>query len=394
MNSLDQQYLSDFFPYDPFQKKHSELKKGLTEYRFFLCTASLAIQHLQDGNLEKFDSLVGENACQIRAIKIALIASDNSIHYKDLLLKIKNTLGIVDELLDNSSMQPLMLKGYTLKEIIDRYGLDIQLTSDEIFLIQSYLLSEMKESRSDGEILPSLLRIERCSPSALQKKHPNVSYSFIEKLAKKLREHLSKTSVDFVRKVASELQNPFLMKMVGKEFERKHNNLVCIPTFWTFKILFSLAKKRGIPLVIHVKFLNELGFGYRIVDEEILIFKPCQKKKTYLECELKAKDLEQPLCILQGVICPKKGMSLPSKEEWKDRMRSNSMIDLILAIGADHRQYPDPNLVPILEEEYMQYKMFAEDKGLSLTNPTTFFAQHMYCARSISRVNNYQSSPL
>lgn len=382
-------YLKDLFHYNLSQKRYSELKKGLKEYRFLLVVASMAIKHLQDGDFEKFDSLVGENACQIRAIKIVLMASSDDYFHRlvDLQLKITKISESIDQLLEPSSIDVLMKQGCSLQDVINQNKLDVLLTYDEMFLVQSYLLCEMKECQSDGEFLPSILRMERCSPSTIQKKYPEISYSFIEKLAKKLRVLLSMSSVDFVRNVALDLKDISLMKMVAKEFELEHNKLTCIPTFWSFKILFSLLQKKHIPLVFHIKFLNQEESGYRVMDEEFLYFKSCSIKKTYLEIDPEEADLVQPACIIQGVIRPEEGKSLPSKDEWKQMFCKHSVIDTILAMGADHRQYPNPDhTISVDDDEYEYYKKLAEGGGFALSNPTTFFIQHIYCSQAIRKM--------
>lgn len=378
------QYLSGLLYYDLSNQKYAALRKGLKEYKFLLQISSIALSNFQNGEFEKFDSLVGENACQIRAIKIALIASKNSYNFDDVNQKIIKLLEKVNELLSDSLINSNMHQGYSLNDLINKYELDVLLSSDEMFVIQSYLLSEMKECQPNTEFMISILRKERCSPSTLQKKYPEVSYSFLEKTAKKLRKLLSISSVEFVRKAASDLQDPNSIKMVADDFALEHNTLSCVPTFWSFKTLFSLAQKEMIPLIFHVKFLDQTECGFRVVDEEFLYFKQCQITKSYVEAESVDKDLLLPTCVIQGVVCPKEGQILHSKQEWKEKFKKNSVIDMVLAMGADHRQYPNPDqTIAVRNREFDHYKTFAKRKGFSLSNPTTFFVQHIYCSQVI-----------
>lgn len=368
-------HLSDLFHYCPSVKKHGELRKGVIEYKFLFKTSLQAFYHLEMGNYEKFDSLVGENACQIRAVKVAKFAKTKD---REELKKLQNTLRqgieILNDILEPSTINALMQKGLTLQDVIDQNDLHLPLSTQEMALIQSYFLSEMKECWSDGQILPSILRKERCSPSALQKKYPEVSYSFVEKLAKKLRIELSKTSVAFVRDVAKQERDEALLKMVGPEYQTNHKGLHCIPTFWTFKTLFKTLE--NIPLVFHVKFLSPLQSGYKVVDEAFLYYKP--SPNGYVEVDPQEENLHQPACIIQGAVCSE---TLPTPEKWKEAMRAYTPLEMLLAMGADHRQYPDPDH-PIEEHtdpEYRRYKLMAKRDGFSLNNPSTFFVQHIYC---------------
>lgn len=380
-------HLSDLFYYDPSQKKHANLQKGLKEYQFLLRVSISAIQNLLDGNLEKFDSLVGENACQIRAIKIALIASQDLSHFDRLKHKLTDVLALVDLLLSPHTINPLMHEGISLREILDERELDIALTPEEIFAIKSYILSEMKECQSDGEIIPSIFRVEKSVPSKLQEQYPDISYTFINRLASRLRRLLSGASVSFVRKAASALQDPALLRMVT-EYALEHNTWPCIPMFWTYKTLLSLARKRGIPILLHVKFLNEINEGFSVVDEEYLYFKPCPVSESYIEISPTEKDLATPACIVQGIVCKQEGSDFPSKQQWKETIMKSSVVDVILAGAADHRQYPNPDqTVDILDHEYENYKKLAQTRGFSLKNPTTFFIQHVYSAQPNRKIS-------
>lgn len=53
-------------------------------------------------------------------------------------------------------------------------------------------------------------------------------------------------------------------------------------------------------------------------------------------------------------------------------------IDVILAGAADHRQYLTQDTASIEDEEFNRYRQMAREEGFALTNPTTFFIQHVY----------------
>src|SRR5271157_3898330 len=73
------EFLHQLLPYDPATKIAKALFIGLKEYQMLLNAALEAIRYFQQGNLKKFDSLVGENACQIRAVRLALIATQRLV---------------------------------------------------------------------------------------------------------------------------------------------------------------------------------------------------------------------------------------------------------------------------------------------------------------------------
>ena len=371
-------HLSALFPYDPSQKKHADLRKGLQEYRFLLQLASLAFQNLLDGHLEKFDALVGENACQIRAIKIAMIASKDISNYARLNAQIASMSEQIESLLTPKSMDLLMRDGQSLKELMDQHQLDIALSSEELFVVQAFILSEIKESNKCCKNTRSLCIPLTFLPKKLKTLNSQISSTFMVSLASRSRRLLSTASVNFVRKVAASLQNDSLLKMIT-ECTIEHNTWPCTPMFWTYKTLLTFAQKQGIPLILHVKFLNETDSGFQVMDEEHVYFKPCPTMHRYIHTHPSEEDLMTPAYIIQGVAYQKSEEDVLSKQAWNKLLSQTSVIDVILAGAADHRQYPNPELIIDIEDcEYEQYKKLASQQGFSLENPSTFFIQHVY----------------
>jgi len=369
-------HLTDLFYYDPAEKKHGELQKGLKEYQFLLKAGILAIEHLQQGNLEKFDSLVGENACQIRAIKIALIASNDLERYVLCKQKLKTALEITTTLLVPSSIKMLMQNGPSLREVIDQNNIDIAISSEEMFVITAFILAEMKELKKiANKEFCHLTICERSVPNKLEIPNYPVSPSFKNNLARRARRLLSQASVNFAKKVAFHLSNPYLLKMMT-DHANEHNSLPCTPMFWTYKTLLSYAQEKELPLVFHAKFLNNREDEFHVVREEYLYFKPCKITKAY-SAFIPDENMEMtPACVIQGAVCVDPYFSAT---EWKERMLQYSAIDIILAGAADHRQYPNPEqTVEIFDEEYEHFKALAKKSGFSIHNPSTFFIQHVY----------------
>lgn len=71
--AVKKNFLSELLPYDTSTKINGGLKTGLKEYSLLLAATKQAMTLLRCGDLEQFDAVVGENACQIRAVKIAMM---------------------------------------------------------------------------------------------------------------------------------------------------------------------------------------------------------------------------------------------------------------------------------------------------------------------------------
>jgi hypothetical protein len=364
--------LSEMLYYDSANRKGGDLNKSLREYQLLISALGESLSALEKGELEKFDSTVGENACQIRAIKIALIYSNNAIEFLHLHRQIALIQQKSNELLNSGKINPLLRNGTSLKQVLDEYDLNIQLTSREMFALASYLLTEMKELKDSDPSVFYLLDQSKCSPIKIQRLNPDVSYSFTTKLASHLRQTLASASVQFVRDMAEELEDPYLTRMVSEDFTVTHNALKCIPMFWTYKILLKSAQRKKIPLVAHVKFIEDHAQGHKVKHEKVFFFRPSDNlAESYIEATPNDLELQKAACVIQGVA--------RSDSNWDQASILQSITDVILAGAADHRQYPNPDhLVPIEDAEYEGFKLGAKAKGFSLDNPTTFFIQHVY----------------
>lgn len=255
-----------------------------------------------------------------------------------------------------------MKKGISLQELLS--GIDLPLTEEQIFLVQSFLLAEIKTQLPPKDPLCFTIVSE---PKKL-KKFGNVSSSFLENLISKTRKSLATASVAFVQNQAKILKNDRWCQ-ITTEYASLHKQwLPCIPMFWTYQILLTSAQKQEIPIVFYAKVLDK---DYRVVEERSLYFKPLSGYEEVVPYE---SDLSKPAIFIEGVVG-----TATAPAEWKKRMRA---LDVILAGAADHRQYPDEKddtrIETLNDPEFQRYRQIAKQEGFSLQNPGTFFIQHVY----------------
>lgn len=370
--------LSQLFHYDIAEMKNADLRKGLREYRLLITTLQLAIDHFEKNELDKFNSLVGENACQIRAIKTAILASSSKIDFSSEIALTQSIKSKLDHLLSHPHIARLMTSGATLKEVFETEHLDLFLCPEKMFLFQSYLLTEMKQPFIES--LPTLLIRNKSAPKNLKKYDAEVSSNFLDSLASKLRRQIANASVQYVRELAMRQNDSDLIQMVSDDWTEEHNSWPCTPMFWTYKILLKAAHEHSIPLIIHARFLDKAGEEFTVKDEETLYFRPVHdgSETRYIPCKPTASDLETPACIIQGVVCLNPTESF-CKESWKKKMEHHSVLDIVLSGAADHRQYPNPDIeIEIADTDYEKYRNHAKANGFSLENPSTFFINHVY----------------
>lgn len=164
-------------------------------YGLLLDMANGALQAFQAGRLEEFDALVGENACQIRAVKVAML-------YR--------------------AYNPTSFQG--------------NLNPDDVFLIGSYILCKAKKTERED-----LTLVEKEDITPLSRE--GCGNSFLRELVKKTRKVIAQASIQFVRSLATD---PTSKRMCSEEFTIGQS----MPMFWTYKTLLAV----GLPIVFKAKF--------------------------------------------------------------------------------------------------------------------------------------------
>lgn len=180
--TIQKNFLSRLLPYELSSKTNGSLKSGLKEYSLLLEATRCAILALKNGNLEEFDAVVGENACQIRAVKIAMLFPK----YMQTIQSLQNRVELAQQKIVQltKTLDPLMKSGISLEKLLQEPGLDIDMTSDELFLIESYLLFIAKTVKPSKASAP-LCRNDAADPKRLKQFEKDVSASFTDNLVKK-----------------------------------------------------------------------------------------------------------------------------------------------------------------------------------------------------------------
>lgn len=347
-------------------KINDDLAKGLNEYRLLLRGAERAIELFDLEDFEQFDPNVGENACQIRAVKIALMAKYGLVDIEKIKGQISQAKRIVSESLQN--VHVLKKQKKSMKDLMQDKSLQVMLSSEEFFAIQTFLLTFTQTLLPYKSDTPLLINGKN-DPKKLKEFEPSVSSSFTDNLVRKLRQDLAAASVEFVRDKAAQLKDPTLIKMSSEPFTLNYNSWLSIPMFWTYKTLLLTCEEEGIPLTLIAKFLDK---HHQVVREESLFLTDVDP----------SKGLRQSSCVIEGSVCCEKDLG-EEIENWRALIKKRGK-DVVLAGAADHRQYPDESVderVKVLKDkEFENYQALAQKEGYSLNNPSSFFIQHIYPA--------------
>jgi hypothetical protein len=367
-------YLSHLLPYDPYSKAQARLESGLKEYLLLLLLAEQAAVGLIDKAYASFDPLVGENACQIRALVNCLIFTHYQPDGNRLLEQVRETKLRVGELLD--SLPKLELSGRSLGQILKDSKVDLSLTSIEIYLIESYLLTIVKINKPPKAGL-EFIKNEYTDTKKIKAIQP-VGTMFAESLIKNVRESLSLYSVSFIQKLSYNLASPYLHNLIKTKLYRRHNRLHCVSCYWATKLVMAQALLGQVSIVVISRQLAK-DQHYKVIAEFASIYKPAQNR--YLPAELEDVDLSKPALYLLINGC-RKTHEFPSIADWKQELEGFDLIDLILSYAASHRQYPgleNTTIAEIDDSEYEGYKQKASEWGCSIDNPSLFFLSHAFC---------------
>lgn len=371
--------LSDFLPYLLAEKIHSKLSVGLKEYRMLLIAADQSMTLYLQGNLSSFDSLVGENSCQIRSTMISLITDFPDLDIKNILDEIREKINKIDNFTSIRN-KPCP---QTLEDFIKKNQLHIKLNLREAFLISSFILTKVRD------LLPpspskQIVRNERTDTKKVKKISP-VGSTFARELVKKLRHFVSTASVTFVQETASLLPIPkSFINMVSEKNCVNHDKfgrLKCLPCFWYTFVLMQHSLASELPLILTI---NQIASDkdHKIIGELQLYFRVVNGKYELTSRNELPEDA--PSLVILGSSC-RKFADFPRFDIWRKEILDYNPRDLILAYAAAHRQYPDESKDVLVNdsncEAFNYYRSKAHELGCSLDNPSLFFLVHAYCEK-------------
>jgi len=367
------QSLLQMLPYEASTKKNKDLLAGLKDYSLLLNVSLDAVEALENGDLERFDAIVGENACEIRAVWVALIAKQGLDYISSLKNALKRADASLKSLLDKRTIDKLMGSGRSLQDVIQdsKHQLDIALTLHQTVLIESFLLTQVRAPR-DPKAPPSITIKNKADPNKLKKYQKEATGKFLDALVSKVKGQLSALSVQFVRESAAETRCESLIEATSTQLTYLQY-LTCVPMFPTYQSMILKARREGIPLILHAKFVNE---RLETEDDAYLYFDG-SKDQPYLRTKPLSSDLLKSAWMMEGVVCAdKKGKRL-SKAEWLQQMEGQSIENVILKGAANHRQFPDDR-VNYSTDELARYSQQALETGCAFDNPTLFFINHVF----------------
>ena len=324
--------------------------------------AKSALQHYSEKNFSEFDALVGDAACQVRAIMVATFAQKEEImeqSRKDLE-KVGSCLKAIEEKSANHTCSCVLAK-----ESILLTKMHILKTTRSIHKI------ELKCGHCDTQI-PTFK--ERIEPKLIIPLYKTKTKS--QKVVDSCSQSLSQFGIAFLQEEAKSASSEVTQKMISQENVLVLNQRQEIPCFYSIQAIMDIAQKKHIPLLIKVKKLEHaLEKSHDDPFDTVIL----QKNET------KEAKTDDPLIVIEGM-----RISDEAPESYKTKLLGHNIVHLIHCNAAQHAQYTGNKgleSVPLMQKE-----LFLEEKtrietlaneakilGCSDKNRSLFCITHIFC---------------
>jgi hypothetical protein len=374
--------LTVLLPYDTsLDTRNVRIK--INEYAFLISSLLKAIELLQKGEFSHFDPLVGDNACHIRALKICTSFSHTSSIFVSKLPKIEHIKKILDLVIERNEIP---LDG-SLDQFLRKNNLNMELSSDELFILGCYFLTVVKRVLPPKKDKPLLLN-ETTMPLVL-KNFGKISGQFTRNFVNNLRKYMASLSVNYIQQEVQFISD-IASEMVSSKFTISHNHLKCISIFWSSFIVMERALRQGIPIFL-IADQKATDYDYHSINRASILLNP--NGSSYHMANPKTENPNQLGIVIKGTTY-NSVFKLKTKKEWVKNLISYQPADLFLAYSAGHRQFPDPTKDHLITETFNptfeEYRQKSMEWGCCLDNPSLFFVTHVYCEK-LGNISNLLS---
>jgi hypothetical protein len=221
-----------------------DANEAYKKFNLLIALTEEAFTHFLEGKLGSFDALVGENACELRAAYLLDLVDQGKAFndtLKETLMKVQEIKGKIINFKDPANY-------IEVGAFYQKNGLEFELTKDQTFLIQSYLLTKTKITEKQAD---------RSNPSLLCSM-VDVGKNFSKNLVNETQKTLSKASVAYIQEEAEKISEcnhqEMLTTFTADSMIMKDNTgKVALPCYFALKtvLLRMWEKKQLILYKIH-----------------------------------------------------------------------------------------------------------------------------------------------
>lgn len=384
----------------PYIDGDRPVQESVDRFRSILALAQEALEAFKNLQLNHFDPLVGDNACQLRAYMFIKLINEPSFREElfrtlDVIREVKSVLDVQRDLQMKKPMVQILeekkaLKATTLDQYLSDLGLNKPIARLASLVTYSYFLTITKSSDVQFEIdeTVSKLRvvIRENADKNISKIRPDLGIT--SKSDKKLKmiakKALSQLSVSFIQEEAHRVdtKDGLLNKLSNEYVKIDEYGMQHSPCLAGMKVLLHNALSDQTFIFLKIQRINE-DTGLEI-DQCNLLYRPNTTRCRYELVLSSEKDLPANACyVIRAVSIRPENETLPKIDFIKD-LEAKNLTDFIIAFCACHPPYggalKDCEL-PYPDEERKQLQQIALEEGFCQENPQRCSLLHVYAGR-------------
>jgi|GEM_PF-4484133 len=357
----------------------------------FLSNAHMTCQALLQGRLSKLDPIVGENACQVRAllVLIAYLTPEVREELKTLDERVNALLKTLNEMVNaqRKSVCKFYKEEAALEEQLAQLKLCITVSERVDYLLRCHLLTIGKHfsiSR-DGT--------ERCwitVQTIKDRLKTQISNEVLEPIIHHARQKMSQHTVRYLQEEARKLRSNGCELVLRQLQQERIRMVIARPlthqsscAFYNIKAVVMRVCELGIPILIKEHLIHDQNKA-KLRADTIRInpirfyFRGAQAGGSLIRVN-PPEDPLQPLLVVEGFFPEKQ-----TPETIAAALDQRGAWELILANAAGVLQFSADDVIDVLEQEakdeIQRYRILGEKLGCQTATPAVFSIAHIHAS--------------
>ena len=250
--------LTSFLNPNSVVRSHDDKLSVLAQLSCIATMASGGMEAFFQGNLDQFDALVGENACQLRATQIYDLATrvmhDGALRNRLIEEKAK-VEQVLKKVAEMEAEPPAKMKLTALHEFAKQNDLDVELSEEAALLTRCFLLTVGKKMTPKGATFK-----EEVDETVLTKKF-SFSKGAAKSILKAAQDKLAERSVAYLQAEAAsvdECEPKLLPDLVGPSFIKLDAQKRRVaPCLFGIAVILRRAMEKGEPILLTLRLARE-----------------------------------------------------------------------------------------------------------------------------------------
>lgn len=379
-------------------ENYIERKKAFVLAKGACVILSRAIERFLNGQLENFDGLVSDTACQIRAIIVAkayleTMSQPRSIDELKKLQCDLNQLATLCNSLANDMDTLSRKQSYFAQEriivgsLLKQEKVELRIPESVLQLGRLFMLHEvilykkMVKPCSDASCKQEVVTFqEQTDANKLLCYFKNVQFDEISKLIEYSKLCISRFGANYLREIAQSVCPGVVSRMLKPSSARVIQNREELACFYSLKAVVKAALSYQIPIVLKVKkALHPVEADPKEPFDVKILYRPQNKQRFVINRPAS----EDKCAIVIEAIRAGAAIQAESTESYLARLKEHDIEYLCDLNAAQHRQYTREEEIPELEagekEKLASLVVQAKSLGCAYGNKLLLGITHIFC---------------